>query len=83
MLLSSPPRLISVVFSLASIVSGLGTACTTLDIGTKAPGDPYWMETIAHQGISAFNSSPDTYQVFRNVKVGFFDLIILIYLILF
>jgi hypothetical protein len=28
----------------------------------------YWLETIKHQGISAFNSDPATYQVFRNVK---------------
>jgi glucan 1,3-beta-glucosidase len=29
---------------------------------------PYWLETIKHQGISAFNSNPGSYQVFRNVK---------------
>ncbi|PMD39334.1 glycoside hydrolase family 55 protein [Hyaloscypha variabilis F] len=29
---------------------------------------PYWLESIAHQGISAFNSAPASYQVFRNVK---------------
>jgi glucan 1,3-beta-glucosidase len=28
----------------------------------------YWLEEIQHQGISAFNSAPGTYQVFRNVK---------------
>jgi glucan 1,3-beta-glucosidase len=29
---------------------------------------PYWLEQIKHQGISAFHSTPSTYQVFRNVK---------------
>ena len=28
----------------------------------------YWLENIKHQGIAAFNPSPSTYQVFRNVK---------------
>ena len=28
----------------------------------------YWLEDIKHQGIAAFNPSPETYQVFRNVK---------------
>lgn len=29
---------------------------------------PYWYESIRKQGISAFNPSPSTYKVFRNVK---------------
>jgi len=36
--------------------------------GTAAPGDPYWLETINHQGTSAFNPDPSSYKVFRNVK---------------
>jgi len=28
----------------------------------------YWMEEIPHQGRSTFNSDPDNYVVFRNVK---------------
>ncbi|KAH0338609.1 glycoside hydrolase family 55 protein, partial [Aureobasidium melanogenum] len=28
----------------------------------------YWLEDIKHRGIAAFNPSPSTYQVFRNVK---------------
>jgi glucan 1,3-beta-glucosidase len=28
----------------------------------------YWYETIAHQGISAFNVNATTYKVYRNVK---------------
>jgi hypothetical protein len=42
-------------------VSPQGAAAT-------AGAAPYWLESITHQGISAFNSNPATYQVFRNVK---------------
>ena len=28
----------------------------------------YWLADVKHQGIAAFNPSPNTYQVFRNVK---------------
>lgn len=28
----------------------------------------YWLESIKHQGIAAFNSNPSGYKVFRNVK---------------
>ncbi|EWC47414.1 hypothetical protein DRE_00382 [Drechslerella stenobrocha 248] len=28
----------------------------------------YWLGDIQHQGLSAFNTNPETYQVFRNVK---------------
>lgn len=37
-------------------------------LSSAAAADPFWMQTIKHQGISAFNSNPTTYQVFRNVK---------------
>ncbi|OSD08671.1 glycoside hydrolase family 55 protein [Trametes coccinea BRFM310] len=47
----------------------LGSSCSSpLGAGTAAPGDPYWMQNIKHQGIAAFNSNPSSYQVFRNVK---------------
>ncbi|KAK7049313.1 hypothetical protein VNI00_005914 [Paramarasmius palmivorus] len=47
----------------------LGTSCSTpLGPGTAAPGDPYWLQNIKHQGKSAYNSNPNSYQVFRNVK---------------
>ncbi|KAH9921800.1 beta-1,3-glucanase [Fomitopsis serialis] len=36
--------------------------------GNAAPGEPYWMERVNHQGVAAFNPKPDAYQVFRNVK---------------
>lgn len=29
---------------------------------------PYWLEDIKHQGVASFNPTPDSYQVFRNVK---------------
>ncbi|KAJ7273182.1 exo-beta-1,3-glucanase, partial [Mycena rebaudengoi] len=40
-----------------------------LDFGPlAAPADPFWLEAIKHQGISAYNPNPQSYQVFRNVK---------------
>ncbi|PPQ70368.1 hypothetical protein CVT24_013143 [Panaeolus cyanescens] len=40
----------------------------TLGPGTAAPGEPFWMEKIKHQGKSPFNPNPQDYKVFRNVK---------------
>jgi glucan 1,3-beta-glucosidase len=37
-------------------------------VAATAAAAPYWLESIMHQGISAFNSNPASYQVFRNVK---------------
>ncbi|KJA27068.1 glycoside hydrolase family 55 protein [Hypholoma sublateritium FD-334 SS-4] len=55
--------------ALATVVSGLGTSCSApLGAGTAAATDPFWMQNIAHQGTSAYNANPATYQVFRNVK---------------
>ncbi|KAI1371255.1 glycoside hydrolase family 55 protein [Hypoxylon crocopeplum] len=34
----------------------------------RATTTTYWYETIAHQGISAFNANKATYKVYRNVK---------------
>lgn len=58
------------VLHTSQFVSGLGSSCTSgpLSGGTAAPGDPYWLESIRHQGTSPFNSDPGSYQVFRNVK---------------
>ncbi|KAI0051873.1 glycoside hydrolase family 55 protein [Auriscalpium vulgare] len=59
-------ELFVVLYSLVT-VSGLGSQCTApLGGGTAAAGDPYWQQTIAHQGTSAFG--PGGYQAFRNVK---------------
>lgn len=61
---------LGVMLSAITFVSGLGTSCTVpLGAGTAAAGDPYWLQTIKHQGTAAFNSNPSGYQVFRNVKV--------------
>lgn len=61
----------SVLFSvLFTSVLGLGTSCSApLGAGTAAASDPFWMQNIKHQGLSAFNANPSSYQVFRNVKV--------------
>ncbi|GJJ08001.1 hypothetical protein Clacol_002208 [Clathrus columnatus] len=47
----------------------LGTSCSApLGSGNAAPGDPYWLETLAQRGSSAFNPNPASYVVRRNVK---------------
>lgn len=57
------------VLSSCHRVFSLGSLCSApLNGGAAAPGDPYWLETIKHQGTSAFNPNPSSYQVFRNVK---------------
>ncbi|OCH91433.1 exo-beta-1,3-glucanase [Obba rivulosa] len=70
MLLHSSVLLLSTLLgSLFTAVSGLGSSCSSpLGAGDAAPGDPYWLQSIAHQGTSPFNSNPSSYQVFRNVK---------------
>ncbi|KZT11301.1 glycoside hydrolase family 55 protein [Laetiporus sulphureus 93-53] len=56
------------VFS-APLTFALGTKCSAaVASGTAAAGDPFWLENITHQGISAFNADPSSYTVFRNVK---------------
>ncbi|KIK63593.1 glycoside hydrolase family 55 protein [Collybiopsis luxurians FD-317 M1] len=60
---------LGVLFSCLTLVSSLGSSCSTpLGAGTAAPTDPFWMQNIKHQGTSAFNANPSSYQVFRNVK---------------
>ncbi|KAJ7290151.1 exo-beta-1,3-glucanase [Mycena rebaudengoi] len=60
---------IAALLGSAGLVASLGTTCSTpLGAGTSAPGDPFWMQNIRHQGIAAFNGNPSSYQVFRNVK---------------
>ena len=60
---------LSFFLSTARIVSGLGSSCTVpLGSGIASPTDPYWLETIQHQGSSPFHHNPGSYQVFRNVK---------------
>ncbi|KAJ3557789.1 hypothetical protein NM688_g1277 [Phlebia brevispora] len=51
------------------LASALGSQCSApLGSGAAAPGDPFWMQNIQHQGVAPFNSDASTYQVFRNVK---------------
>ena len=60
-----------ILLSLAGIVSGLGTSCTVpLGAGTSGNNDPFWMQSIKHQGTAPFNVDPSSYTVFRNVKVS-------------
>ncbi|KAI1322866.1 glycoside hydrolase family 55 protein [Xylariaceae sp. FL0255] len=40
----------------------------TRDLEERQTSGTYWYETIAHQGISAFNANPSSYVVYRNVK---------------
>lgn len=50
-------------------MSAIGTSCSSpLGAGTAAASDPFWMQNIQHRGISAYNSNPSGYKVFRNVK---------------
>ena len=64
-----PLFLLGIVLSCVSFASSLGTSCSSpIGSGTAAPGDPYWLQNIKHQGTSAFNANPGSYQVFRNVK---------------
>ena len=60
-----------ILLFLAGIVSGLGTSCTVpLGAGTSGNNDPFWMQSIKHQGTAPFNVDPSSYTVFRNVKVS-------------
>jgi glucan 1,3-beta-glucosidase len=53
----------------ASISSSLKARPTSsVKINERQSAQPYWLESIAHQGISAFHPNPAGYQVFRNVK---------------
>ncbi|KAH8824349.1 beta-1,3-glucanase [Flagelloscypha sp. PMI_526] len=59
--------LLSVFGSLTPLVSALGTSCTgPIGSGTAAASDPFWLQTITHQGKAPYAASG--YQVFRNVK---------------
>ena len=50
-------------------VAAFGSECSgPLGSGNASPDEPYWLEKIKHQGISAYNPNPAGYKVFRNVK---------------
>ncbi|KAJ3796108.1 exo-beta-1,3-glucanase [Lentinula aff. detonsa] len=59
---------LGLTLSFSTLVHSLGTSCSTpLASGTAAASDPYWLESITHQGTAAYNADPSSYQVFRNV----------------
>ncbi|KIM76034.1 glycoside hydrolase family 55 protein [Piloderma croceum F 1598] len=69
MLSSILPVVLGLVVSFAVAASGHGTSCTrTLGAGTASASSPFWLQSIKHQGISAYNPTPSSYNVFRNVK---------------
>ncbi|KAG8986773.1 hypothetical protein FRB90_003794, partial [Tulasnella sp. 427] len=65
------PSLFILVSAVLSTVTASPAArwsqCNSLKPAAKA-SDPHWMQTIKRQGISAYNASPSTYKVYRNVK---------------
>ena len=36
--------------------------------GKATQDEPYWLEKMKHQGLSAYNNNPPGYNTFRNVK---------------
>jgi glucan 1,3-beta-glucosidase len=62
----------TITFYLAYYITStlaLGSQCSCpLGNGNAAAGDPYWLQSIPHVGRAAFNPSPATYTVYRNVK---------------
>lgn len=36
--------------------------------GSAPQNEPYWLEKVKHQGLSAYNENPASYGTFRNVK---------------
>ena len=57
-------------FELGYSHSFMGTEMSGLQPlhGQAGTNGPFWMESIRHQGVAAFNEKPSKYQVFRNVK---------------
>ncbi|KAF8310410.1 hypothetical protein DL93DRAFT_2099469 [Clavulina sp. PMI_390] len=60
--------LVAVATLAVSQVAALGTSCSAALSPSAAASDPYWLQTITHQGTSAYNSAPASYSVYRNVK---------------
>ncbi|KAH0838875.1 glycoside hydrolase family 55 protein [Lanmaoa asiatica] len=66
---SCPLLFLGTVLYTSQLVFGLGSSCIApLGAGTAGPADPYWLESIQHQGTSPFYPNSSSYQVFRNVK---------------
>ena len=50
-------------------IIALGSQCSIpLGDGSAAENEPYWLEKMKHQGLSAYNKDPASYRSFRNVK---------------
>ena len=50
-------------------VAALGSQCSVpLGEGSAGQDEPYWLEKMKHQGLSAYNNDPTNYRTFRNVK---------------
>lgn len=53
----------------SNLVVALGSQCSVhLGDGSAGQDEPYWLEKIKHQGLSAYNNNPASYKTFRNVK---------------
>ncbi|KIJ52946.1 glycoside hydrolase family 55 protein [Sphaerobolus stellatus SS14] len=58
-----------VLLTFTSSANALGSSCSgALGSGNNSPSSAYWLETLPTQGIAAFNPSPGSYAVRRNVK---------------
>lgn len=50
-------------------VIALAPQCSVpLGEGIASQNEPYWLEKMKHQGLSAYNKDPASYRTFRNVK---------------
>ncbi|KAF3932783.1 hypothetical protein ABW19_dt0207364 [Dactylella cylindrospora] len=61
------------LFQIFSALSALASIATAIPIGQRSSLEvrqavPWWLGEVQHQGLAAFNSNPQGYQVFRNVK---------------
>lgn len=58
---------LSLFFAAVPSTLALGSSCSApLGAGKAAPGEPYWLQNITHQGTAPYAGS--NYTVFRNVK---------------
>ncbi|KAG6828147.1 hypothetical protein H0H92_009035 [Tricholoma furcatifolium] len=55
------------IFSFLLLSAHVNAQHFRADVGDARADEPFWLETIKHQGSSPYNPDPD-YQVFRNVK---------------
>lgn len=67
MLFNSITLFASFLVGSVTSVAALGSSCSAaLGSGSAAAGDPYWQQSIKHQGTAPYAGSG--YKVFRNVK---------------